>query len=74
MSRPLTGDEPLDQRTQIMMSKSEILAIDDWRFAQRTSSRSEAIRQLVALGLSAHAAGWTPDAKPEPAPTAKRRK
>jgi Arc/MetJ-type ribon-helix-helix transcriptional regulator len=55
VTRPLTGEEPLDQRIQIMMSKSDIAALDDWRFANRVGSRSEAIRQLIAKGLEAEA-------------------
>lgn len=43
--------EPKDQRVPVMMTASEIKALDDWSFARRIRSRSEAIRQLVALGL-----------------------
>jgi hypothetical protein len=45
--------EPKDQRIPVMMTRSEVKAIDDWSFARRIRSRSEAIRQLVALGLKA---------------------
>ena len=43
--------EPKDQRVPVMMTRTELKAVDDWRFACRVNSRSEAIRQLVALGL-----------------------
>jgi hypothetical protein len=43
--------EPKDQRVVMMMTRSELKAVDDWRFAWRISSRGEAMRQLVALGL-----------------------
>lgn len=43
--------EPLDQRTTIMFSVSDITDIDDWRAEKRIWSRGEAIRQLVKLGL-----------------------
>jgi hypothetical protein len=50
-----TGDEPKDQRVHLLMTASELKAIDDWSFAQRIRSRGEAIRKLVALGLKAWA-------------------
>ena len=45
--------EPKDRRVVMMMTRSELKAVDDWRFARRISSRGEAMRQLVALGLKA---------------------
>jgi hypothetical protein len=45
--------EPKDQRVHLMMTASELKAVDDWSWAQRIRSRGEAIRQLVALGLKA---------------------
>ncbi|MBF0246832.1 MAG: ribbon-helix-helix protein, CopG family [Alphaproteobacteria bacterium] len=47
------NEEPKDHRVPIMMSQSEIEAVDDWAFANRIRSRSEAIRRLVRLGLEA---------------------
>jgi hypothetical protein len=43
--------EPKDVRLPIMVTQQEAAAIDDWRFANRVSTRAEAIRQLIALGL-----------------------
>jgi metal-responsive CopG/Arc/MetJ family transcriptional regulator len=40
-----------EQRIPVMMTAEEVKAVDDWRFANRIGSRSEAIRQLVTLGL-----------------------
>lgn len=51
MARPLKGEAPLDQRLHLMLSEAEVQAIDDWRFANRVASRSEAIRRLIELGL-----------------------
>jgi hypothetical protein len=46
-------DEPKDQRVPVMMSVSELKEIKDWRRSQEAlPSRSEAVRQLVALGLA----------------------
>ena len=53
-------DEPLDQRMHLVMGKSQLLALDEWRRQQPDlPSRSEAIRRLIEAGLSRQ-----PDAKP----------
>jgi hypothetical protein len=36
----------------MMLSNSEIEAIDDWRFANRIATRSDAIRRLCHIGLT----------------------
>jgi hypothetical protein len=42
-----------DQRVSIMMSARELKAIDDWRRnREELPSRSEAVRQLIELGLA----------------------
>lgn len=46
-------DLKLDQRVPIMMTSTELAALDDWRAERRIWSRGEAIRQLVAEGLEA---------------------
>ena len=46
-------DKPKDQRIPVMMSADEVEAIDDWSFKNRIRSRSEAIRQLIQVGLKA---------------------
>ena len=43
--------EPKINRIPIMMSDAEVKAIDDWRFANRIATRSEAVRRLCHLGL-----------------------
>jgi hypothetical protein len=50
----MANDELKDhQRIPTMMRASELRQIDEWRRQRRElPSRSEAIRQLVALGLS----------------------
>lgn len=53
--------EQITERVTISMSPADLAVLDDWSFARRIRSRSEAIRQLVALGLAADAAGWTPE-------------
>lgn len=42
-----------DERLQIMLSREELTAIDDWRFNRRMPSRAAAIRELLRRGLIA---------------------
>ena len=42
-----------DLRVILAISQAERDAIDDWRFAHRIASRSEAIRALIRAGLEA---------------------
>lgn len=46
------ADDQKTERVQLMMTPSEVKAVDDWSFANRVRGRSEAIRQLLAIGLS----------------------
>ncbi len=41
------------ERLQIMLTDEELVALDDWRFAQRMPSRASAIRELLKRGLAA---------------------
>ncbi len=34
-----------------MMSEAELTAIDDWRFANRVATRSDAVRRLAQMGI-----------------------
>lgn len=43
--------EPKSERVTIMMTPSDVEAVDDWSFANRIRSRGEAIRRLVFLGI-----------------------
>ena len=47
------GSATRTERVPIMMTKDEVGALDDWRFANRINGRSEAIRRLVQIGMSA---------------------
>lgn len=44
--------EKKDVRIQLVISPSEVEALDEWRAAQRIWSRSEAIRRLIAEGVA----------------------
>lgn len=48
--------EKKDVRVQLVISQSEIEALDAWRAEHRIWSRSEAIRQLIADGVKPKAA------------------
>lgn len=52
MARPKLGDTETE-RMQLKITSAEIEAIDDWRFANRIPSRSEAVRRLCQIGLLA---------------------
>jgi hypothetical protein len=41
------------QRLQIMLSPTELRALDTWRFKTRMPSRASAIRELLKRGLAA---------------------
>ena len=58
------GAELKHQRMPVMMSASEVRAVDAWRRKlDDLPSRSEAIRRLVDAGLKAMAADARPRAK-----------
>lgn len=40
------------ERFNMFMSPTEMKAIDEWAWQNRIRSKSEAIRRLIALGLS----------------------
>ena len=41
------------ERLQIMLTATELKALDDWRFVKRMPSRASAIRELLKRGLAA---------------------
>jgi len=59
MARPKLGESETE-RLHVKITADEIRAIDDWRYANRIPSRSEAVRRLVQVGLAydAQAADW----------------
>lgn len=50
MGRPKLGEGDTE-RLHVKISAEELTAIDDWRFANRIPSRSEAVRRLCQIGL-----------------------
>jgi len=41
------------ERLQIMLTREELVALDNWRFSRRMPSRASAIRELLKRGLAA---------------------
>ncbi len=41
------------ERLQIMLTDTELSALDDWRFSRRMPSRAAAVRELLKRGLAA---------------------
>ena len=83
MGLPVT-DLTRGERLQIMLTREELRALDDWRFAKRMPSRASAVRELLKRGLTAEGfmlaeAGAKSqsfgmiDGEDEPAPPARRR-
>ena len=52
MRRPKATRETKSHQQHVLMTPSEVKAIDDWRFANRIGSRGEAIRNLCAMALT----------------------
>ena len=48
-----TNDLTRGERLQIMLTREELEALDNWRFAKRMPSRAAAIRELLKRGLAA---------------------
>jgi hypothetical protein len=40
------------ERLQIMLTKEELEALDNWRFTKRMPSRAAAVRELLKRGLA----------------------
>jgi len=45
--------DPRGERLQIMLTKEEFTALDEWRFTRRMPSRAAAVRELLRRGLIA---------------------
>lgn len=50
MARPKLGGD--SERLNMVISSAEMKSIEDWRFANRIASKSEAIRRLCQTGLA----------------------
>lgn len=48
-------NEKRGERLQVMLSPEELILLDDFRFRHRMPTRAAAVRELMRLGLAAHA-------------------
>jgi hypothetical protein len=46
------GELERGERLQIMLTREEVEALDNWRFACRMPSRASAVRELLKRGLA----------------------
>jgi hypothetical protein len=51
--RGAMNDLARGERLQIMLTREDLEALDNWRFTKRMPSRAAAIRELLKLGLAA---------------------
>ncbi len=49
----MVGKIARGERLQIMLTREELSALDDWRFKKRMPSRAAAIREILRRGLAA---------------------
>lgn len=49
----IVGELTRAERLQVMLSDSELAALDEWRFSRHMPSRASAIRELLKRGLAA---------------------
>jgi len=49
----MNDDLARGERLQIMLTKEELEALDNWRFGKRMPSRAAAVRELLKRGLLA---------------------
>jgi hypothetical protein len=45
------------ERLQIMLTREELSALDEWRFSRHMPSRAAAVRELLRRGLAAEGFG-----------------
>jgi hypothetical protein len=53
MEETAMNDLTRGERLQIMLTRGELEALDNWRFQKRMPSRAAAIRELLKRGLAA---------------------
>ena len=63
----MAGEERKTIRIPVLMTPSELSALDDWAFANRVRSRGEAIRRLVQAGMKSLGAKGAAAAQPKSA-------
>jgi hypothetical protein len=59
MTDDTTNDVKRTVRVPLLLTPEEAKNLDDWQFANRLRTRSDAIRRLIELGLAAAKDGET---------------
>lgn len=65
----MAASEKRTVRVQVVMTASEVEAIDDWGFAHKIRSRSDVFRRLALAGLEALKRAEQAPGPDKPAPT-----
>lgn len=47
----MAGDQPRTERIPLLLTKDEIKNLDDWQFAHRMRTRSDAIREMMRIAI-----------------------
>ena len=51
----MAGDQPRTERIPLLLTKDEIQDLDNWQFAHRMRTRSDAIRRMMRIAIEATA-------------------
>ena len=53
----MAGDQPRIERVPLLLTKDELQELDDWQFAHRMRTRSDAVRKMMQIAIGVTAAG-----------------
>lgn len=51
----MAGDQPRIERVPLLLTKDELQELDDWQFAHRMRTRSDAVRKMMQIAIDATA-------------------
>ena len=52
----MAGDQPRIERVPLLLTKDELQELDDWQFAHRMRTRSDAVRKMMQIAIDVTAA------------------
>ena len=47
----MAGDQPRIERVPLLLTKDELQELDDWQFAHRMRTRSDAVRKMMQIAI-----------------------
>ena len=47
----MAGDQPRIERVPLLLTKDELQDLDDWQFAHRMRTRSDAVRKMMRIAI-----------------------